>query len=478
MHERDVWTIALVALFTLLFATTSLGAVPWLVACVLMAASWLVDRRYRFGGEIAVLGPLVIGIGYLLVAETPPQQMFLNGVVRSGIFAIGAVGLTLVYGILNLVNFAHGDLLTTGGYFAWLVATPVFGIAPWDLGAALLVPLLSFLLWDLAASRIPAGSERALVLASGVFALASWFWLPSGRLLALGVLVFALAGWNRLRGDRMQGADRWTLAATGLCIAAAVGVSYALDVLWAQIVASLVIASGTVAALSILLDRALWTRMRDRDANLLTLMIVSIGVAFALRSALQLFFGGDIRVFFRAASTQSWTARYWLSFLGLDGLRVTQTDVWIIAVSGIAIATTALVMRRTRVGKAMRALADDVDLARVAGIDTERVILYVWLLGGALAGLAGALLAMETSLHGNLGWRALLPLFAVVILGGVGSVPGALLGGIVIGMAEALSVHWLNVAGLDTSYNVAAGFLILIITLIIRPQGIMGVERG
>jgi branched-subunit amino acid ABC-type transport system permease component len=477
MRERDVWGLVLASLAAVLAFTTSFSWIAWGLTLAIVGACWWADRHWEAGGEISILGPLVAGFAFLLVFETPPEQMFLNGVVRSGIFAIGAVGLSLVYGILNLVNFAHGDFLTTGGYFAWLVATPAFGIAAWDMGLILLLPLVSFLAWDWLSSHLAASRSRALLVGAAAVAFASWFLVPAGRWVAVGVLAFGLAAWDRLRSDPMQDADRWAVAAMSLVVAAAVGANYAVEALWAEIVASLVIAAATVALLSVLLDRVLWTKMRDRDANLLTLMIVSIGVAFALRSTLQLFFGEKVHVFLRGAAGQNWTVRYWLSILGLGDIRVTDMDVWIAGTSTAAIAATTWVLQGTRVGKAMRALADDVDLARVAGIDTDRVIVYVWLLGGALAGLAGALLAMETSLHNNLGWRALLPLFAVVILGGVGSVPGALLGGIVIGMAEALSVHWLSVAGLDTSYSVATGFLILIVTLIIRPQGIMGVER-
>jgi branched-subunit amino acid ABC-type transport system permease component len=477
MHERDVWTAVVAFLAAVMAATTDLGGAFLLVALGLVLGSWLVDRRHGLDGEAAILGPLAVALAYLVVIETPPQQMFLNGLVRSGILAIGAVGLSLVYGILNLVNFAHGDLLTTGGYFAWLVVTPAFGVAPWHVGLALLVPLLGFLAWDLLAGQFSADRAAPVLVGSSAIAIVSVFALPNGFWIGVGSFALGLAGWNRLRSTPMQPADRWTMAGGGACIGVAIGLSYALGSLWAQVAGSLIVAGATVAVLSIGLDRVLWTRLRDRDANLLTLMIVSIGVAFALRSGLQIAFGGDVRTFLQAAGAPSYTASYWLSLVGPD-LRVTRMDVWIIVSSAVAIAFTTYVTQRTRVGKAMRALADNKDLARVAGIDTERVILYVWLLGGALAGIAGALLAMETSLSNVLGWRALPPLFAVVILGGVGSVPGAMLGGLVIGMAEALSVHWLSLTDLDTSYNVAVGFLLLIVTLVIRPQGIMGVDRS
>lgn len=362
------------------------------------------------------------------MADIP--QLVLNGLIVGGIYALGAVGLTLVYGILRLVNFAHGDYLTVGAYLAWLVTAGTFGVTPWHLGAALVLLLL------------------------------------------------AVAAWDLTYADRLRGPDRTVLFAG---IAAVGGVTLAARFTGGTstaILAGLVLSAALVGILGVALDRVLWTRMRDRNANLLTLMIVSIGLAFVLRSLLQVVFGGEIRVFFGEALGQATAAKAWLAYVGLGDVRLTVVNLWTFGTVLLAGVTTAWVIKATRVGKAMRALSDNEDLARVAGIDTERVITYVWLVGGALAGLAGTLLAMETSLHGNLGWRALLPLFAAVILGGVGSVPGAMLGGLVIGLSQELSVPLLSAVGLSTGYKVAVGFAILIVTLIVRPRGIMGVEQA
>lgn len=355
-------------------------------------------------------------------------QILLNGLTVGGIYALGAVGLTLVYGILRLVNFAHGDFLTFGAYVAWTGFAATFDLVPWQIG----------------------------------FGLAG--------------LVGLVLAWDRWRSQRLQPPDR-RVAAGVLGVLALVA---ALDAWTASVhlsvLAGLVVAAGSVAALGVGLDRVLWTRMRDRDANLLTLMIVSIGLAFVLRNTLQLVYGGKPYTFFQQATAPNYVVQYYLSYVGLGGLRVNDIHLWILGTSTVAAVGTLFVMQRTRIGKAMRALSDNEDLARVAGIDAERVITYVWLIGGGLAGLAGTLLAMDTSVHTLLGWRALLPLFAAVILGGVGSVPGALLGGLVIGLGQELSVPLLAMIGLSTGYKVAVGFLILIVTLMIRPQGLMGVE--
>lgn len=360
------------------------------------------------------------------MADIP--QLLLNGLTIGGIYALGGVGLTLVYGILNLVNFAHGDFLTFGAYLAWTGAAGFLGVAPWQIGATLCLVLVLVLAFDYKAGYLYGPDRRRLLVGIGVLVLVT-------------------------------------------------GLEFTSASVTVTILASLVFSAAGVAVLGVGLDKALWSRMRDRDANLLTLMIVSIGLAFALRSSLQLVYGGDIRVFFQQAAGQNYTIRYYLAYLGLGDLRVTDIHVWIVSTSIVAAIVTTLFMQRTRVGKAMRALSDNEELARVAGIDVDRVVTYVWIVGGLLAGLAGTLLAMNTTLHGNLGWRALLPLFAAVILGGVGSVPGAMLGGMLIGIGQELSVPVLDAIGLATSYKVAVGFLILIVTLLIRPQGIMGVPQ-
>lgn len=362
------------------------------------------------------------------MADVP--QLVLNGLSIGGIYALGGVGLTLVYGILRLVNFAHGDYLTAGAYLAWIVTAGTFGVGAWQVGLGLFAMIAAVALWDLFGGGRLQGPDRVVL------------WV--GLLGVAGVTVLA-----RLASGPTVG-----------------------------ILSGLVFSALTVGLLGVAIDRALWTRMRDRNANLLTLMIVSIGVAFVVRSLLQVGFGGEIRVFFQQALGQATGAKAVLATIGLGDLRLTIVNLWTLGTVTVAGIGTALIVKRTRIGKAMRALSDNKDLARVAGIDTERVITYVWLLGGALAGLAGTLLAMETSLHSTLGWRSLLSLFAAVILGGVGSVTGAMLGGFVIGLGQELSVPLLSAVGLSTSYKIAVGFVILIGTLIVRPQGIMGVEQA
>jgi neutral amino acid transport system permease protein len=132
-----------------------------------------------------------------------------------------------------------------------------------------------------------------------------------------------------------------------------------------------------------------------------------------------------------------------------------------------------LMLKFSLLGKQMRALADNLDLAETTGIDTSRVILYTWLFAGALAGLAGVLAGAVTDVRPTLGFGLLLPIFAAVILGGIGDAFGALAGGVVLG----LMIEW-STLFIDFRWKTAVGFAVLIIVLVVRPQGIFGRARA
>jgi neutral amino acid transport system permease protein len=210
-------------------------------------------------------------------------QTGLNGLSLGAIYALGAVGLTLVYGILKLTNFAWGDYLTFGAYMAYLVNVT------W--GAPLVV---------------------------GVF---------------------------------------WAMLATAL--------------------------------LSLLLERTLWGPMRRQNAGFLQLILMSIGLAFVLRAVIQWFWGTEIRQL-DVDNT---------STVELLGLRIGQTELIVLLVGVTVLVAVGAMLRFTLLGKRMRALSDDLDLAETAGIDTRRVIVYTWVFAGALAGLAGVLSGATTNLR-------------------------------------------------------------------------------
>jgi neutral amino acid transport system permease protein len=302
---------------------------------------------------VAVLAVLLIAFeGLHAVAQTG-----LNGLTLGSIYALGAVGLTLVYGILKLVNFAHGDFLTFGAYMAFL-------------------------------------------------ANITW----------------------------------------GLPLAAAV-----------------LFAMALTAALGLLFERVMWGPMRERKAGLLQLLLMAIGLAFLIRNAIQFAWGTEVR-----SLDVNVTAS--VEFLGL---RVGRTELIVIVVGVAVLVAVGLVLRLTLLGKRMRALADNLDLAETAGIDTERIVLYTWLFAGALAGLAGVLAGAITNVRPEMGFALLLPIFAAVILGGIGDAFGALAGGLVLGVM----IEW-STLFIDFRWKTAVGFAVLILVLIVRPQGIFGKARA
>jgi neutral amino acid transport system permease protein len=284
-------------------------------------------------------------------------QTALTGLSTGAIYALGAVGLTLVYGILKLVNFAHGDFLTFGAYMAYLVNVT------WGL------PLVVAVFWGMAATAI----------------------------------------------------------------------------------------------LGVVLERVMWGPMRGRGAGMLQLLLMSIGLALVIRYAIQFIWSTELRQLDvnRTATVE---------FLGLS---IGRTFLIVIIIGFVVLIATGLMLRFTLLGKRMRALSDNVDLAETAGIDTSRVILYTWIFAGAFAGLAGVFAGAVTQLQPELGFELLLPIFAAVVLGGIGDAFGALAGGIILGVVAEWSTLFI-----PSGWKSAIAFVILILVLIVRPQGIFGRARA
>jgi neutral amino acid transport system permease protein len=236
--------------------------------------------------------------------------------------------------------------------------------------------------------------------------------------------------------------------------------AYLVNVTWGMpLIVGVFWAMIATALLGLLFERLLWGPMRAKRAGFLQLILMSIGLAFLLRAIIQWFWSTDIRVLdVNATST--------VDFLGL---RIGQTQLIVVIVGVVVIIGIGLMLRLTLLGKQMRALSDDLELAETAGIDTRRVINYTWIFAGALAGLAGVLAGATTDLRPELGFELLLPIFAAVILGGIGDAFGALAAGMVIGVMT----EWSTLV-IDARWKTAVGFLVLIIALIVRPQGIFG----
>jgi neutral amino acid transport system permease protein len=316
-------------------------------------------RWARFHPESAAAGVIGVLVLVLIVAYGVHDvaQTGLNGLSLGSVYALGAVGLTLVYGILKLVNFAHGDFLTFGAYMAFLVNV-------------------------------------------------TW-----GAPLVLGI-VFGIAA---------------------------------------------------TAALGVAFERIMWGPMRTRKAGLLQLLLMSIGLAFLLQNTIQFIWGSQIRrLDVNVIDT--------VEFLGL---RIGRTDLIVIAVGFVTLLSIGAMLKYSLLGKRMRALSDNFDLAETAGVDTARIVLYTWIFAGGLAGLAGVLAASVTDVKPQLGFELLLPIFAAVILGGIGDAFGALAGGIVLGLV----IEWSTLV-IEPRWKISVGFAVLILVLFIRPQGIFGRARA
>jgi neutral amino acid transport system permease protein len=148
---------------------------------------------------------------------------------------------------------------------------------------------------------------------------------------------------------------------------------------------------------------------------------------------------------------------------------MTDADLASTIISVVVLVLVALMLQRTPIGKAMRAVSDNRDLAASSGIDVNRVILVVWMMGGALAALGGVLLGLSDQVQWDMGFRLLLLMFAGVTLGGLGTAYGALVGSLIVGVFVQMSTL---VVPNDIKY--VGGLLLLIVILVIRPQGILG----
>jgi branched-chain amino acid transport system permease protein len=279
------------------------------------------------------------------------------GLVTGCIYALGAIGVSLLFGILRFAHFAHGDLMTLGAYIA-----------------------LSFVWW---------------------------------------------LGWPA--------------------------------------VAAIPLAAVGTGAVAVLIDRAFYRPFRKRPT--IISVIASFGVMLMIRSAVQLIWG---------VQPISYHTGIELPLVFFDNLRVQSRHLWIIGATAGLVLALHLLLSRTRIGRAMRAVSDEPDLARVSGISTERVILVTWLIGGGLAAAAGVFLGMDSQIQSYMGWDQLLPIFAAAILGGIGQPMGAAAGGLVLGLIEELSTYpWVTDNPLvPPEYKAGLAFAIMVALLIWRPTGL------
>jgi len=288
-------------------------------------------------------------------------QQFTNGLALGGIYALIALGYTMVYGVLRLINFAHGDLFTLGAYL-------------------------------------------------GLTLTASWF----------------LSGLGPLWGTALLA----------------------------------VMVMGMVAIAGVLLDRVAYRPLRESPR--LSAVVSALGASIFLQNAVMLIFGARPQVY-----PQDILPKLALSFLGLQ---VPLVRIIVLCVSLAMMGTLYFFVHKTRIGTAIRAAAIDQGAARLMGIDVNRIILIVFMIGPAMGGAAGLLVGLYYGqINFTMGWTYGLKAFTAAILGGIGNIPGAMVGGLLLGIIESLGAAYISLA-----YKDAIAFLVLILILILRPAGLLG----
>lgn len=215
-------------------------------------------------------------------------------------------------------------------------------------------------------------------------------------------------------------------------------------------------AIATVGAM-LLSEKLLWSTMRDRRASSTTLIIISIGLGLFIRNGIILIWGGSNRDYNVPVSP----AR------DILGLKVPQNQLIVMGLAVLAILALHYLLQNTKIGKAMRAVADDIDLARVSGINVDQVVIWTWVIAGSLTSLGGSMYGLITAVRPNMGWFLILPMFASVILGGIGNPYGAIAAALIIGITQEASTPLLG-----SQYKQGVALFIMILVLLIRPKGL------
>ena len=296
-------------------------------------------------------------------------QFLADGLTSGAMIGLGAIGVTLTYSILRFSNFAHGEFIAWGAYFAFAAAS-AFG------------------------------------------------WLLGGGAQAIGPFSF---GW--------------------------------------PLIAALIVAMPLTGLMALALDRVLFRRLREK-ANAITIVMASFGASMALRSLLEFLFTSRPLYFSQELQIAM--------PIGL-GVKVTPDQLALLALTAVLVVALHWMLNRTHIGRSMRAVSENPALARVAGVDVDHVVAVAWIVGGALAAASGVMVGLLVQIRPYMGFDLLLPLFAAAILGGIGSVPGALVGGLVVGIAEAAAAPTIG-----AEWRAATAFVLLIAMLLARPRGLFG----
>jgi branched-subunit amino acid ABC-type transport system permease component len=226
------------------------------------------------------------------------------------------------------------------------------------------------------------------------------------------------------------------------------------------VIVGVIVAFIVSGAFGWLNDAALWRPLRHRGTGIIAMMIVSIGLSLFLRNLYQYFAGAQARNYSQYASITPWE---------VGPLLITPKEVAVFVVAMLVLVAATSMLSYTRIGKATRAVADNPALSASTGINVERVINFVWIGGAALAGLAGALLGLTQGWDYQIGFKLLLLVFAAVVLGGLGTIWGAIIGAFIIGIFTELTTLFF-----PAEFKFVGALLVMIVMLLIRPQGLLG----
>jgi branched-chain amino acid transport system permease protein len=207
-------------------------------------------------------------------------------------------------------------------------------------------------------------------------------------------------------------------------------------------------------------ELVLFRPLRKRRSGTVSLIVVTIGLGLFLRNLYLVLFEGRPRPYVDYTIQTN---------VDLGPISLRPKDFWIMAICVVALVGVAVVLQKTRLGMSLRAVADLKDLAEASGIDVNRVILYTWIGCGGLAALGGVFFGISDTVQSDLGFNLLLLMFAAVVLGGLGTAYGPMVGAIIIGVTSQVSTYWIS-----TKYRIAVALAVLIIAVILRPQGILG----
>jgi branched-chain amino acid transport system permease protein len=235
---------------------------------------------------------------------------------------------------------------------------------------------------------------------------------------------------------------------------AILGLNFGISVILAIVFASL---------LGLAMNFFVYHELRKRKASGVILLIASFGLLILFESLILIFFGADVKTidFIKVAKG-----------LEIFGAIITPLQIFIIIVSIILLISLFFFMKKTKIGKAMRAVSDNKDVAEIVGISAERIYNWSFVIGSAIAGIAGILVALEQNLDPTMGTGLVIKGFTAAIIGGIGSVPGAIFGAFLLGLVENFGIWFL-----PSGYKDAIAFVLLFIFLLFRPNGILGKKK-